>query len=306
MANGHIEIQDPISNQDPTSHTDCKSTSDADSMDDSVEYRVMMAYAQRRRRKTSTESPKLVAQNGGLDSNGTSSPQTPAKAENEAPEKEEEEKEEKKKGGKKIWRHLPKIFRCIKPQTTDEEPQKPQKTPESPDDVVVRCGDFPEDDVTEDDQFDQVASRLTEIADEIPFTPPEVESDAPDDEVEKVIGLLLRESGDRLNERELKNASIAAELFRDYRFFDTLITTLLRRMGLWTPDPDAPGPQTSPKTQIAVACEVTSRLSAVDTLPMNRLLGFGATYLQNHYSSWAEQQGGYEAAFDSEEEDDVQ
>eukprot|EP00064_Thunnus_orientalis_P015622 superscaffoldBa00002932_g15677 len=113
------------------------------------------------------------------------------------------------------------------------------------------------------------------------------------DEVEKVIGLLLRESGDRLNERELKNASIAAELFRDYRFFDTLITTLLRRMGLWTPDPDAPGPQMSPKTQIAVTCEVTSRLSAVDTLPMNRLLGFGATYLQNHYSSWAEQQGGY-------------
>ena len=41
---------------------------------------------------------------------------------------------------------------------------------------------FLSDDVTEDDQFDQVASRLTEIADEIPFTPPEVESDAPDGE----------------------------------------------------------------------------------------------------------------------------
>lgn len=39
--------------------------------------------------------------------------------------------------------------------------------------------------------------------------------------------------------------------------------------------------------------QVASRLSAADTLPMNRLLGFGAKYLQTHYSAWAAQQGGY-------------
>lgn len=39
--------------------------------------------------------------------------------------------------------------------------------------------------------------------------------------------------------------------------------------------------------------QVTSRLSAVDSLPMSRGLGFGAKYLQDHFSSWAKQQGGY-------------
>ncbi|KAF3859365.1 hypothetical protein F7725_021764 [Dissostichus mawsoni] len=109
----------------------------------------------------------------------------------------------------------------------------------------------------EDDLKDvEVASRLTDIADEIPFLPPDVETDAAEDEnVERIIGLLLRESGDRLNESELNGSGISLELFSDYNFFRRLMQTLLMRMGLRSPDPDSPGPKASPKTQIAVTCE---------------------------------------------------
>lgn len=39
--------------------------------------------------------------------------------------------------------------------------------------------------------------------------------------------------------------------------------------------------------------QVTSRLSAVNTLPMSRMLDHGARYVRDHYSSWAQQEGGY-------------
>ncbi|KAM7378507.1 hypothetical protein PAMA_013422 [Pampus argenteus] len=284
MANGHVEIHDPLANNNNVA-TDCDLSSNTDNMEDTAEYRVMMAYAQRRRPAQDVESSKPGnAVNGGSESNG-SSPQTVASDGKRAPKK--------NKKRSKLYR----IFGCIKPQTKVDEPQK---APEEPVDEDNRCFNSKD----EGDEFDEVARKLTRIADEVPFTPPDLETDAPDDEVEKVIALLLRETGDKLNERELKNVSLAKELFWDYSFFEKLMKTLLKRMGLLTSDPDSPGPQTSPKTQIAVTCEVTSRLSAVDTLPMNRLLGHGARYLQSHHLSWVTQHGGYEAAFESDDEDD--
>ncbi|CAB1333748.1 unnamed protein product [Coregonus sp. 'balchen'] len=59
------------------------------------------------------------------------------------------------------------------------------------------------------------------------------------------------------------------------------------------------------KSQPSLLHQVTSRLSAVDSLPMSRVLGFGAKYLQDHFSSWARQQGGYEEAFVNDDEEEV-
>ncbi|XP_044042828.1 apoptosis facilitator Bcl-2-like protein 14 [Siniperca chuatsi] len=309
MANGHGETHGPISNRnDLTSSTDCdpKSTSDTDSMGDTVELRLLMAYAKRRLpekdNELSTQDGKF-ALNGGTDTKEPSPLQTLVKTEKE----EEEKKKKKKKKKKKGWRkRLSSVIRCVRPQTVDEEP--PQ-TIESPPDVDNRCFDYISIDegvveTKEDDKLEEVVSRLTEIANEIPFIPPDIESDAPEDDVEKVIALLLREAGDKLNDKELKDAIRAREIFWNYRFFEKLIKTLLMRMGLMTSDPESLGPHASPKTQIAVTCEVTSRLSsAVDTLPMNRMLDHGARYLQDHFSSWAQNQGGYEEALYSEDED---
>ncbi|XP_071358229.1 apoptosis facilitator Bcl-2-like protein 14 [Trachinotus anak] len=306
MAKGHIEIHDPISNhKDLKSSTDA-STSDTDNMEEMVEFRILMAYAKRRRVKKGPESPKEespVILNGHTEANGTSSPQTPAHSETDMAE----EKEKKKKKKKAALKRLRNIFSCVKPQTQDEEP--PQMT-EAPHDPRNRCGGFEDDKAKEEEEeFGDVASQLTEIANEIPFTPPDLETDSPnspDDNVEKMIGLLLRESGDRLNEKELKDVSIARELFWNYSFFRTLMSALLMRMGLRSSNPDSPGPHASPKTQIAVTCEATSRLTAMDTLPTRRLLGYGARYLNEYYSQWVQEQGGYEAAFESDDEDDVQ
>ncbi|XP_078098870.1 uncharacterized protein LOC144512159 isoform X2 [Sander vitreus] len=288
MANGHVEIHDPFSNP----NSGLKSTSDTDSMEDTVEFRLLMAYAKRRRpEKESTTHDIPTSLRDGTDANG-SSPQTPAMT----------KKEEKKKKRKKGWKS---IFSCIKPQTEAEEPSPMNANRPDVDD---RCGDvFFIPQVEEEDELKDLAGKLTNIADEIPFIPPEIETDSPTDvNVEKTIGLLLRESGDRLNEKELKDAAIATELFWDYSFFKLLMTTLLTRMGLRTPNPDSPGPKASPKSQIAVTCEVTSRLSALNTLPSNQLLDHGARYLQHYYSSWVQQQGGYEEAFYSDDEDDIQ
>ncbi|TDG96556.1 hypothetical protein EPR50_G00229820 [Perca flavescens] len=292
MANGHVEIHDPFSN-----HNSPKSTSDTDSMEDTVEYRLLMAYASRRRMENKVSTQDVpTSLRGGTDENG-SSPQMPAVTEKEG--------KKRKKKRKKGWKLLPNLFSCIKPQTGAEEP--PQETVNQHD-VDDRCGDMVLiSEVEEEDELKDLAGKLTNIADEIPFIPPDLETDSPtvDVNVEKTIGLLLRESGDRLNEKELKDAGIATELFWNYSFFKMLMTTLLTRMGLQSPNPDSPGPKASPKTQISVTCEVTSRLSALSTLPSNRLLDHGARYLQNYYSSWVQQQGGYEEAFYSDDEDDI-
>nr|XP_046234389.1 apoptosis facilitator Bcl-2-like protein 14 [Scatophagus argus] len=297
MANGIVEIHDVLSkenNRTDSTNCDPKSTSDMDNMADTMEFRILMAYAKRRRTTRDAESTK---QDTPTEPNGStpSSPQTPAGNEKD----EEKPKEVKKKNkGKRLLR----IFSCIKPRTKDEEPvQTPAREP----DVDNRCGQLTDDEVETKDEVEHVASLLTEIADEIPFIPPEIEEDSAPDDVEKVIGLLLREAGDKLNEEELKKVNITAEIFSNYGFFKKLMEALLVKMGLIS-EPDRLGPTASPKTQIAVCCEVTSRLSAVDTLPMSRMLYHGARYLQDHYSSWAQQQGGYEEAFDCDDKDDDQ
>nr|XP_020512029.1 apoptosis facilitator Bcl-2-like protein 14 [Labrus bergylta] len=290
MANGHVEIYDPISNQkNLKSSTDCdtKSTSDTDSMEDTTEFRLLMAYAKRRHSNKEGE-PKLVGQCGvpGNDEKTT-----------KTVEDEPEKKKKKKKGGKKL-KVLRRILSCISPQTKLAEHSPTAGEP----DVNFRCG-VPREDPKEEERLEEAVSRLSEIADDIQFIRPEIEVDSPDD-VEKVIGLLLREAGDRLNDQNEELKQTISRIFWNYDFFKRLISAFLNSMGLLPSNRETPGPQTSPKKQIAATCEVTSRLTAADTLPMNRLLGLGARYLQEHYSNWATEQGGYEEAFYSENEDE--
>lgn len=103
MANDQVTIHDPFSNHNNlTSSTNCdlNSTSDQDSMADTVELRMMMAYATRRRPKQKVESPTQdtpSAPNGVAHSNGPSSPPTPDKTEEEGEEKKKKKRKMKKK-----------------------------------------------------------------------------------------------------------------------------------------------------------------------------------------------------------------
>ncbi|XP_068611486.1 uncharacterized protein [Brachionichthys hirsutus] len=286
MAHSHAEIRDSSSNHNslaPGCDCDPKSTSDSDSMADTLELRLITAYAKRRRMKE--DGP--IAPSADASSTGRKLLSV-------------------KPGAKDPCR----FFSRAKPRAKKAAPP-PRPATFS---VQSRClasnddssDSFREDD--DDDELEDVASKLTEIADEIPFTPPEMQSDSKDEcspgSVDKVIALLLRGAGDKLNKEELAKAGIAKELFWNYSFFEAVLSTLLLRMGLGTSEANAPGPQASTQTQIAVACEVTSRLSALDTLPMSRMLDHGARFLQVHYSSWAQRRGGYEQAFSRDDDDD--
>lgn len=301
MENGHVEIHDVLTRGSGGGSSEPESPSDAGSTEGSVEFRLIMAYAARRRPAKELESPPQD------DANGTAPVRTD-------PEERSAARRKKKKG----WKRLPSILKCVKPQTEEPEASPPeQQLPPAGNKLDAHSKrlhpETPRPPAAETENHDPmaaVASRLTSLVNDIPFVPPDIEADAPEvtgshsREVEAMIGLLLRKAGDRLNEKELKDANIAAELFWNYSFFRSLVNAVLTRMGLRRADPDAPGPQASPKTQIAVACEITSRLSAVETLPMSRLLDHGARYLQDFYSPWAGQQGGYEAAFQEDEDDE--
>lgn len=47
----------------------------------------------------------------------------------------------------------------------------------------------------------------------------------------------------------------------------------------------------------ALAIDVMTKLTALDTHPMNRVLGFGTKYLKEHFSPWVQQHGGWVSAF---------
>lgn len=294
MDNEHIEIHDPFKGQNGIIHrTDSakKSVFNSENTEDMIEFRILMAYATRRRPKEATETghdnPSAPNNNNA---NGTPSVQT------------EKITEKRKKKKKKLWKRLPKVLTCLKPQTKEETSlpgHGDDDGEEDADNATMRRSAG----VLKRDNLEDVAARLAEISDEIPFVPPEIETDSPDDDVEKVIGLLLRDAGDRLYEGQLKGTNVA-DLLGNYSFFERVIIALLSRMGLRS-NTEPLGPKMSTKAQIAVTCEATSRLSVLETLPMNRLLGHGARFLNTHFSSWAEQHGGYENALESEEDEEV-
>uniref|UniRef100_W5NKE7 Apoptosis facilitator Bcl-2-like protein 14 n=1 Tax=Lepisosteus oculatus TaxID=7918 RepID=W5NKE7_LEPOC len=110
---------------------------------------------------------------------------------------------------------------------------------------------------------------------------------------------LLRESGDQLDE-EIKKDKVLSKAFQNlfsYAFFASVADLFLMRTG-------AAADADQQRAKIALTAEMTSKLTAVDNHPMNRVLGFGAKYLQEHFTPWVQSQGGWERAFDGTEDDD--
>ncbi|XP_023697103.1 apoptosis facilitator Bcl-2-like protein 14 isoform X2 [Paramormyrops kingsleyae] len=184
-------------------------------------------------------------------------------------------------------------------ESADHDIQKPSSK------MVKKC----------DDGAVEVADRLMKIADSVPVAcienvESDIESDGPEgddrnptlpypDDVIQEIVELLKESGDKLD-KEVKNNKRLAEIQKsfDYNIFKKVTDTFLQNMGFY-------GNLKNQKAKIALAFEVTSRLTAMDNHPMNRVLGFGAKYLQENHSTWIQQHGGWDNAFDSNEDDEV-
>ncbi|KAM9407410.1 apoptosis facilitator Bcl-2-like protein 14 [Salvelinus alpinus] len=255
---------------------------DIDGMEDSVEFRLMMVYAQRRRPR---EVLCPLPQGTDTQPGGTQTLEVHA------------DTFKKKKKGMRI--RLQSLLSCIRPhRDSTAVASGPPRTPSPPPTGTQRSSFRSFGNVS--DELEEVADRLTQIADGVSFGSGDLETDGEEDAIERLVGLLLRGAGDKLNEEVLKDASLSSEFF-GYSLYEKTISTFLSRLGL-TSDPSTPG---SPRAQIALTCEVTSRLSVVDSLPMSRVLGFGAKYLQDHFSSWAIQQGGYGEAFVNDDDEEV-
>ncbi|ROL43330.1 Apoptosis facilitator Bcl-2-like protein 14 [Anabarilius grahami] len=147
--------------------------------------------------------------------------------------------------------------------------------------------------------FGDVAEKLTRIVDSGLLLDDEIEADSVNtDNIEKLVDL-LKKSGDELNEKIQKNHELVGYLQRtlSYDFFDKLTTAFIESV---VPEYLQ---SRSKHEQIALTFEVTSRLQALDLHPMNRVMGFGAQYLQKYFAPWVKQHGGWEKAFDDDDEE---
>lgn len=106
MENGQVENVTKTING--SQNSDSNLQSDTENMEDTVEFRLMMAYAQRRQ-------PQKVDR---TKENGSVADQTPSPTQ----EKTEREEGKKKRRKKTIWRRLKPMLRCVKPQTEEPEP----------------------------------------------------------------------------------------------------------------------------------------------------------------------------------------
>ncbi|XP_010881817.1 uncharacterized protein LOC105018237 [Esox lucius] len=167
-----------------------------------------------------------------------------------------------------------------------------------------------------------VAERLTQIADTVDITQRadttvairpcvgHIEADGTDDLDDVILKIveLLKVSGDQLNEKIKSNPTLQKHFQTSFTYglFEKVTTTLVQ--GMMGGDPVArhgdPAPEKSvQREEIALVCEVTSRLSALDLHPMNQAMGFGSRYLQQHHTAWVKKQGGWNKVFDSEDTD---
>ncbi|XP_065134966.2 apoptosis facilitator Bcl-2-like protein 14 [Paramisgurnus dabryanus] len=149
---------------------------------------------------------------------------------------------------------------------------------------------------TGDEGFHNVAEKLTQIVDSGLIVSEGVEADGNDDIIERLVEL-LKESGDELNEKIKRNHKLFEDLQRaiTYSMFEKLITTFIKSVV----------PQTTRnREQIALTFEMTSRLRALDLQPMNRVMGFGAQYLQQHFTPWVQKHGGWEKAFEDDDDEE--
>ncbi|XP_072530100.1 apoptosis facilitator Bcl-2-like protein 14 [Salminus brasiliensis] len=196
--------------------------------------------------------------------------------------------DERHKAKKKI-RRIIALISCIRPQAEDNSPvSEGHRCRPSSGGVAPHSNVGP------------IVSRLSKIADSVHFLPSDLETDG-DDIIERIVDI-LREQGDKLDE-EIRNNHKLMQQLQDvltYNTFQKLTTLFIRRL---TPEEVAPAKHPK-QAHIALVCELTSRLKTMDRHPMNRVLGFGAKYLQDYYTPWVNQQGGYEKVFSTDDEEE--
>ncbi|XP_065521150.1 apoptosis facilitator Bcl-2-like protein 14 [Lathamus discolor] len=126
-----------------------------------------------------------------------------------------------------------------------------------------------------------------------------------EEQIIQTIVSLLKQSGDQLEEKVKKDSGLYQH-FKDmlsYTFFERITDLFLEDVSAdSTSEPEG---QVQCK-KVAYTMEVATRLTPVDNHPMNRVLGFGAKYLREHFRPWIQDQGGWEKALTSLDQEEVE
>ncbi|XP_067150423.1 apoptosis facilitator Bcl-2-like protein 14 [Apteryx mantelli] len=123
--------------------------------------------------------------------------------------------------------------------------------------------------------------------------------------VMQTIVALLRQSGDQL-EKKIQKDKTFYQHFIDmlsYTFFERVTDLILEDVSA-----DSTGKTEGQVqcTKVAFALEVATRLTAVDNHPMNMVLGFGIKYLREHFTPWIQNQGGWEKALTLLDQEEIE
>lgn len=126
MTNGHME---GINGSAGATVLDPISASDLEDIENTMEHKLMRAFAQRRQLK---RSPEALEEPNPAETNPAANAPAP---DNEGTTKEPNRKGKNKR--KKGWRRIPIIGKCISPKTEEPEPE-PKAAPEPEPKVLLR------------------------------------------------------------------------------------------------------------------------------------------------------------------------
>ncbi|XP_077166785.1 apoptosis facilitator Bcl-2-like protein 14 isoform X2 [Paroedura picta] len=304
----------------------------ADEEGSSVEFKVLMAYTQRR--LSASKFSQLLergAEGQGGSDQGQASLEKPPVDKKKSQKK--TKKKKKTKGSSKWKRFLSPP--CLRGQI-EEDPGKSEvngKQPE-PQAGIGRKPVCISAEAQEDLDIVRVADKLAELVDhsrsrstiegrgllrtmslekdgggpsKLPSKTVPYEDDRKDDE-EKIIDTIvamLRKSGDELEEKMQKDKNFHLSFcdLMSYSFFGRIADQVLEEVPV-----DSTGDSEAhiQRTKVAYVMEVTTRLTAVDNHPMNLVLGFGTKYLKENFMPWICSQGGLKKAVGLLDQEEVE
>nr|XP_056718948.1 apoptosis facilitator Bcl-2-like protein 14 [Euleptes europaea] len=303
----------------------------------SVEYRVLMAYAQHR--LSASKYGQLLereakGQEGSSLSRKEAQGVTPAEQEKAPQDLPPEDlkpsarrKRPKKKRGRSNWKRL-LLPSCLRGQP-EEDHRKSEVNGKQP---------LPHG-VQEDSDITRVADKLAELVDISTYQTGRIgvkglvlkglvrtvsleedgggaskivsegpyQDDGKDNE-EKIIDtivVLLRQSGDALAEQMKKDKTLSSSFWSvmSYSVFRRIANQFLEDVPV---DPARDSEAHVQSTKVAYAMELTTRLTAVDSHPMSLMLGFGTKYLKENFMPWVCSHGGWEKALGLLDQDEVE
>ncbi|XP_010213258.1 PREDICTED: apoptosis facilitator Bcl-2-like protein 14 [Tinamus guttatus] len=131
------------------------------------------------------------------------------------------------------------------------------------------------------------------------------DEESDEEKIIQTIVALLRQSGDQLEEKIEKDQTFYQYLVNrlSYAFFEGLIDLTLTAVSAESTSETEGQAQC---TKAAFALELATRLTAVDSHPMNMILGFGVKYLREHFTPWIQYQGGWEKALTLLDQEEIE